>query len=525
MKRRAFLAGAVAAAGVCAAAGARAQDSTAKRPNVLFAIADDWSWPHASIGGTVGLSTPHFDRIAREGVLFEHCFAAAPQCSPNRASILTGRHIWQNEEAGTHASLFPKKLPVFTNILEESGYVLGFTGKAWGPGDWERSGWPRNPVGPVYEGAVPESVPADGIHKKDYAANFARFLAERPKDQPFCFWYGAHEPHRRYEKGSGARLGKSIEGVEVPGFLPNHPEMQSDLLDYFVEIEWFDQHLGAMLAELEAIGELDNTIVIVTGDNGMPFPGAKANLHEHGINEPLAVRWPAGIEGGWVSTDLVGHADLAPTILEAAGIEPAPSMTGRSFLDVLRTKRAEAPADGQADKRRTFVVGGRERHTHARFDNLGYPARYIRAQEYLYIRNYEPDRWPAGDPQPDPESTSADRYGYKDIDGCPAKDFMIEHKDEYPAEFARCFAKRPADELYRITEDDACMKNLALDPANADTVAALRTTLEAALAATGDPRVVGPYDIFDSYPRVSETRPYLGGFAERGAYNPKYQER
>ncbi|HVW62284.1 MAG TPA: DUF4962 domain-containing protein, partial [Puia sp.] len=105
-----------------------------KRPNILFAIADDQSYPYASAYGTTGVRTPAFDRVAREGVLFNNAFAAAPQCSPSRAAILTGRNIWQLEEAGTHSSYFPKKFSVFTDALERAGYTIGYTGKPWAPG-------------------------------------------------------------------------------------------------------------------------------------------------------------------------------------------------------------------------------------------------------------------------------------------------------------------------------------------------------------------------------------------------------
>lgn len=502
ISRRTFLGRASAMCGcaVAAPAMAAAAPGAGARPNILFAIADDWSWPHAGAYGLSSIRTPSFDRVAREGCLFTNAFAAAPQCSPNRAACLTGRNIWQIEEAGTHASHFPTRYEVFTDQLEGAGYHVGFTGKGWGPGEWKTAGWKRNPAGPAYSDRKLDEVPANGINKLDYAGDFDAFLEARADGQPFFFWYGGSEPHRGYEEGSGLRLGKRLADAPVPPFLPDNELVRGDILDYMVEIEWFDAQLGRMLARLEDLGELDNTLVVVTSDNGMPFPRAKANLYEYGTHEPLAVRWPERLPGGRTVDALVTFIDFAPTFFEAAGLPTPEAMTGRSFLG----------AAAGNDTFRDYALTGRERHTHARYDNLGYPARAIRTHEHLYIRNLKPDRWPAGDPGE-----------FHDVDGGPTKAFMLEHREEFPELFDLAFSKRPEDELYDIRQDPACMRNLAGAPEHADTVSRLRARLMDLLMAQGDPRAAGS-DVFDSYPRMSPMRPELGGFAERGQYNPKY---
>jgi uncharacterized sulfatase len=484
-------------------AGSRAHAQGARPPNILFAIADDWSWPYASVAGAKAVHTPNFDRVAREGCLFNNAFVAAPQCSPNRAAILTGRHIWQLEEAGTHGSLFPNKFKVFPDLLESAGYHVGFTGKGWGPGDWKRGGWSRNPAGPDYSQRKLDSAPYKGINKVDYAGNFEEFIEKRPDGSPFCFWYGCHEPHRSYQQSSGIEAGKKAEDASVPEFLPDAPEVRSDLLDYFLEIEWFDEQLGKMLAKLEACGELDNTIVVVTSDNGMPFPRAKANLYEYGVHMPLAIRWGAQVKAGRTSRDLISFVDFAPTFLDAAGVVPPADMTGKSFLGLLTSETA-GPNE--------YVLFGRERHTHARYDNLGYPARALRTQDYLYIHNFKPDRWPAGDPD-----------GFEDIDGGPSKTFLLEHRDQFPRLFDLAVGKRPAEELYDVRGSQDCMINLAESPEHKGTLDDLGAKLTAVLTAQKDPRALGTGDVFESYPRFSPMRPQLGGFAERDAYNPRYQ--
>ena len=291
----------------------------ADRPNILLAISDDQSYPHASIYGDKGVSTPAFDRIAREGLLFQNAFSSSPGCSPSRASLLTGRYTWQLEHAGTHASSFSSRFACYPDLLQEAGYHVGYTGKPWGPGNWKAGGRTQNPAGPAFTGKTLQR-PASGISNKDYAGNFRDFLQGRSEGQPFCFWYGAHEPHRRFEEGSGLRLGKSLEDATVPSFLPDTPLIRSDILDYYIEIEHFDRQLGAMLKILEEAGELENTLVIVTSDNGMAFPRAKANCFEYGFHVPLAIRWPAmDRQPGRQLEDMVSFVDIAPTLLEAAG--------------------------------------------------------------------------------------------------------------------------------------------------------------------------------------------------------------
>jgi len=481
------------------------------RPNILFAISDDQCWPHAGAYGCKFVQTPAFDRIAREGILFNNGFCAAPQCSPTRASILTGRNIWQNEEAGTHASWFPKELKVYTEILQSAGYHVGYTGKGWAPGKVEPGGRTENPAGKNYRVQLKEAPPAKGISKIDYAAGFEKFIKERKEGQPFCFWYGATEPHRVFEYGSGAKAGKKLEEAVVPDFLPDDPLVRNDLLDYAFEIEWFDRHLGKIIVKLEEIGELENTLIVVTSDNGMAFPRAKANLYELGIHMPFAARWGKGIKKpGREVDDFVNHIDLAPTFLDAAGVAIPKEMIGHSMLNLFNSDKS-----GWIDPQRSFTLTGRERHTHARPDNLGYPARSIRTKDFLYIHNFKPDRWPAGDPAP---------YPYMDIDGCPTKDFMMESKDEgFMAMQRAAVAKRPAEELYFIGKDPQSVRNVAGNPEYARVKQELAKQLDELLRSQGDPRALGYGDIFDSYPRLSPMRKEFEGWTEN-AYNPKYQK-
>ncbi len=498
-------------------AACRRQEQAAgadSRPNILFVIADDQSFPHASAYGTDWVSTPSFDKVAEKGVLFNNAFVAAPQCSPSRAAILTGLNIWQLEEAGTHSSYFPKKFRVFTDVLAHDGYAVGFTGKAWGPGNWEDMGWPQNPVGKAYNDIRFDSVPGSGLNPNNYAANFEAFLDDNKVNEPFFFWFGAHEPHRSYEYG----LGKKYMGDRtpvLPGFLPEHDSIANDLLDYAYEISWFDRQLGVMLDLLEQRGMLENTIVVVTADNGMAFPHAKANMYEYGIHVPLAICGPS-IAGGRTEDALVSLTDLAPTFLEVAGAKQLEGIEGRSLASMLYGTGS--------DTEREHILSGRERHTHARPENLGYPARAIRTRDFLYIRNFQPLRWPVGDPPPGDgnikpgEQVRPVQQGYEDIDDSPSKRVMMAHRDQWSDAFSRSFDKRAGEELFDLRRDPACLTNVVSDTAYTRILGDLRTTLDDELVKQADPRMTGNGDIFETYPRFGQMRAFKG-FRERGKYN------
>ncbi len=485
------------------------------RPNILLAIADDQSFPHASAYGTPGIATPGFDAVARRGVRFQNAFTPAPGCSPMRAALLTGRNIWQIGPAGTHASSFPADLPTFPDTLANSGYAVGYTGKGWGPGNFRVSGRTQNPAGPAFSRRKQASP--KGISSIDYAANFEDFLATRDEDQPFCFWFGAQEPHRSYDNGIGKRNGADLSKISVPSFLPDDPAIRSDIADYFYEIEWFDKHLQRMLTTLEQAGELDNTLVIVTSDNGMPFPRAKANLYEFGIHMPLAICWPDRFTPQPPCDALVNLIDLTATIYDAAqtassAVQPP---AGRSLLAML--KSGKPPGDWP-----TAIFSGRERHSSSRFNTLGYPCRCIRTQEYLYIRNYYPERWPAGSPQKYDSVTydqaseivtsqlGGETAGYHDIDACPTFSWMLSHRDQphVATLLDAAVGLRPADELYAIQTDPACLDNLADDPQQAATLKRLQEQLSDYLHSTGDLRELQPQaaHVWETHPRYSSLR-------------------
>ena len=479
-----------------------------RRPNILLAISDDQSFAHNSQMGAAEISTPGFDRIAKEGIWFVNAVAASPGCSPSRASLLTGRYPWQNQQAGTHASSFPMSLETYPELLQHAGYYVGYTGKPWGPGNWKISGRAQNPAGPAFDKHKAKS-PGGGISNKDYASNFKSFLESRQADQPFCFWFGAHEPHRGFEAGLGTRLGKDITKVNVPSFLPDVETVRSDVLDYYVEIEHFDSHLSKMINLLEDLGELDNTLIVVTSDNGMAFPRAKANCYEYGIHVPLAIRWGDRIKPRQSFLDMVSFVDLAPTFLTVAGVVVPPEMQGRSLVDLFdHGTQYEQAAGADAE----VVFSSRERHSSSRYDNWTYPQRAMRSHQYLLIRNFKPDRWPAGDPQKyeSPGQLGPEHGGYHDIDACPTLTLLVNQREEPGIEsfFHLAVDHRPAWELFDIRADPSCLNNLIDQKGNHRLQTQLQNKMLRFLKETGDPRVSGDGDIWESYKRYSPIRKF-----------------
>lgn len=489
----------------------------ADRPNILFAISDDQSYPHCSAYGCNWVQTPAFDRVAANGLLFNRCYTPNAKCAPSRGSILTGRHAWLNEDAANHVYVFPSKFTTYVEALNTNGYSVGYVAKGLSPATYVKAdGSRRSPTGEAFNKRKAKP-PAQGITNNDYAANFNDFLDSAEADKPWCFWYGGIEPHRRYEYGAGvAKGGKSTDMIdEVPGYWPDNEVVRNDMLDYAFEIEHFDSHLGRMLDELESRGQLENTLVVVTSDNGMPFPRVKGNAYERSNHLPLAIMWGAGIQNpGRVIDDFVSFVDFAPTFLDVAGVSHQQSgmqpITGHSLRPLFEEsgkilrKAVHWGASGgpetakYTDKQvlRDSVLIGKERHDLGRPDDGGYPIRGLVDKRYTYIRNFEPDRWPAGNPE----------TGYMNTDGGATKTVILDQrrKDLDHRYWNLCFGKLPGEELYDRQSDPECINNLAGNPAYEYIRLKMSHDMTARLAAQGDPRTLGKGQIYDTYPYAQE---------------------
>jgi arylsulfatase A-like enzyme len=490
---------------VFASCQSKANDETP--PNILFCIADDATWEHMSAYGCQWVQTPSFDRVAAEGLLFTNAYTPNAKCAPSRATILTGRNSWQLEEAGNHLAYFPSKFKTYAEALHEAGYKVGYTGKGWAPGDaGQKDGKKRDLLVKAYN-KLKKKAPTKAISSTDYVANFEMFLNERQQGEPFCFWYGGHEPHRKYEYGSGIRLGnKNLAQIDsVFSYWPDSDTVRTDMLDYAFELEYFDQQLGKMLHVLKEAGELDNTLVVVTSDNGMPFPRVKGQKYEHSNHLPLAIMWKDGIrKPGRVVDDYVSFIDFAATFLDVAGysdselgLEPIEGISLRYAFESTKTK--------QIDPKRNYVLIGKERHDVGRPNNWGYPVRGIVKEGYLYLHNYKTDRWPAGNPE----------TGYTNTDGSPTKTLILNNRrtGKDTLLWQLNFGRRVEEELYCIAEDEDCMNNLAKDPNFAKLKAGLKELMESELRRQNDPRILGKGEVFDEYEPTNGSHFYEKYFA------------
>ncbi len=447
----------------------------ADRPNILLILGDNWRWPHAGALGDSHARTPAFDRIAREGVVFQHTFNPVPSCSPTRACLLTGKAAHQIGERANLWSAFPKDTPVVTGLLRESGYAIGYSGKPWAPGRHDLSGWQENPVGPKFD-------------------DFADFHSKHDSAKPFFFWLGNTDTATRAGKMDFAQYAREEKidpaALPIPPELPDCPELRADLLNYYGGIVKLDREAAAAIAVLERAGQLDNTVVIYTSDNGWQMPRGLANCYDAGSRVPLAIRWGKNLTAGRKVDAFVNVADLGPTFLELAGLTPPAEMSMRGIKALLLGQPDPAPRDA------VFIE--RERHANVRRDNLGYPVRAVRTRDFLYLRNLRPDRWPAGDP----DVFFIHERPYGDVDTTRVKDFLLAHRDDpaFKRQFDFAFAKRPAEELYDLLKDPHQIHNVAGDPAYFAALQSHRARVDDWMKRTDDPRLDPAYDGWDLYP-------------------------
>ncbi len=502
------------------------------RPNILFCFADDWG-RYAGIYTTVEagpsinqvLKTPVIDRMAREGVLFKNAFVTAPSCTPCRSSLLSGQYFFRTGRGAIlQGAVWDASIPSYPLLLRDAGYHIGKSYKVWSPGApvdapyggqlyaYEKAGRDfcrfSERATKLVQSGMTFAVAKDKILAQ-VRDNFGAFLADRKPGQPFCYWFGPTLTHRPYEKGSGKALWglepDSVRG-KLPKFMPDVPEVRADYTDYMGECQAWDAGVGVLIKKLADLGELDKTLVIISGDHGMPgVPGGKCNLYDFGVGVALIARGP-GVQPGRVVDDFVNLMDLAPTFLEAGGLKPPAVMTGRSFLNVLHSVKS-----GQVDPDRTWVVTGRERHVAAaREDNLPYPHRALRTPEFLYIRNFAPDRWPMGSPKftslsdmPTLEVLEHNTFAaFADMDASPTKAWMVRQyaEEDWEWHYNYAFGKRPAEELYDLRKDPDQTVNVANDPAYAEQKHGLAERLLKVLADAKDPRVLGDGKTFDRPP-------------------------
>lgn len=532
--------------------------------NILFLFADDWG-KHASsyakldkVGGiNDAVNTPNIDRIAAEGVLFRHAFVNAPSCTPCRSSLLSGQHFWRTRRGAIlQGAVWDDNIPSWPLMLRDRGYLLGKSWKVWSPGTpvdapYGKQQYAYQDVGNRINKfsqnvmklvASGKSVAEAKLELLDEVrANFKSLLANQKEDQPFSYWFGPTNVHRSWAKESGAALwGLKPDDLKgkMPPYLPDVPEIREDLVDYLGEVQAFDASVGVLLDELKKSGKYDNTLIVVSGDHGPPgFPHGKCNLYDFGTQVALAIAGP-GVQGGRVVDDFVSLPDLAPTFLEAGGVEASDSMNARSLWPVLHSDR-----EGLIDPSRDAVYFGRERHVAAaRSEYLPYPQRAIRTADHLFIINFHPDRYPLGDPflldgNNPPTAKEVERNTFAtlpDEDAGPTKAWIVSHRNDqkWKPYYDHAYGKRPREELFDLKKDPHQMHNIATVQAYASVVRKLRQRLMNELKQTGDPRLIDHGKFFETPPMAGpipknthQTESSKVGFAEKLHFKHHFGDR
>lgn len=506
-----------------------------QRPNIVFAFADDWgryasAYAQLEPGGPGDIvSTPNFDRVVQNGVLFTQAYVNAPSCTPCRSSLLSGQYFWRTGRGAIlQGAIWDTQIPSYPLLLEEAGYAIGHTYKVWSPGSpadapygaertsFNQAGRRFNSFSQNVDKAQDPAVAKQEL-LDEVRQNFSNFLQSRNEGQPFCYWFGPTNTHRKWIQGSGKKhwgLNPDDLKGKLPKFLPDNEMVREDFCDYLGEVQAVDAGLGVLLEELQVRGLLENTLVAVSGDHGIPgIPRGKCNLYDLGTRVSLAISWPGTSGKGLVVDDFVSLPDLAPTFLDAAGVPVPAVMTGKSLAPVLKAQKS-----GTVDASRDHVIVGRERHVaKARIGQLPYPQRAIRTKDFLYIRNFKPDRYAMGNapgyglpedsPWPSFEQLREDTFGaFGDLDASPTKAWMLTHLSDpqVKQQVDLTMGLRPEEELFAINEDPDHLRNLAQDPAYAKVKQELSERLMKTLVETGDPRVTGSGDQYELPPFVGE---------------------
>ena len=415
-------------------------------------------------------------------------------------------------------------IPSWPLLLRDSGYHLGKSYKVWSPGTpsdapigqqqyaFEKAGGRINQFSQHVTRLVANGKTIAQAKQElldEVRQNFATFLSQRDPEQPFCFWFGPTNVHRKWIRGSG----KALWGIDpdtlagkLPPFLPDVATVREDIADYLGEAQAFDAALGVLLEELTRAGLYDKTLIAVSGDHGPAgFPHGKCNLYDLGTQVSLAVSGP-NVQGGRVVDDFVSLPDLAPTFLQAGGVQTPGVMTAKSLWPVL-----QAEIEGQVDPSRSQVFMGRERHVEmARTGNLPYPQRAIRTADYTLVINFKPDRYPLGDPYlldsdnpPSTEELTESTFvTLADEDAGPTKAWLVDHRNDpqWKPTFEHAYGRRPYEELFDLRKDPNQMHNVANDSAYREVLLTLRNRLMDELIRSGDPRVVNDGAYFETPP-------------------------
>jgi arylsulfatase A-like enzyme len=419
------------------------QGKTDDRPNIIFIIADDVSWNDIGCYGNPAVRTPVIDELAGQGIRFDNVFLTASSCSPSRTSIISGRYPHNTGAAELHTPL-PEDQTPFPLLLKESGYYTVQSGKT-------HFGEPAlRAFDKVY---AMEDAGTGGEER------WVKCIEERPKDRPFFAWFAAIDAHRKWQADDFGIPHDPAE-VIVPPYLADTESTRKDLASYYNEISRFDYYIGEVLKELKRQGIEENTLIMILADNGRPFPRSKTRVYDSGMKTPFVIKWGSGItQPGSVSNSLISVIDIAPTLLEIAGIPPLERFQGKSFADIFKNPRLE---------HRQFVYSEHNWHDYEAHERM------VRSKNFLYVLNSRPN---------------LSNPGPADSNSSPSFEDLKELRDKGELSHAQndiFMVPRPREELYNCITDPMQISNIASLPQYKKVLLEMRHELERWRAETKD---------------------------------------
>lgn len=428
------------------------------KPNFVVVIGDDCSWHDLGCYGNKDVRTPNIDTLASQGVKFNRFYAPAPMCSPLRQALYTGIYPVKNGAYPNHSRVKPD-IQSIPHYLKPLGYRVGLVGKThFGPPSCYPFEYPKEGAaqkGKKSGGSDGDEGPALPLNV-DAAAEFM----SRDQTQPFCLIVASNEPHSPWTLGDSSVYPQ--DKLWIPPYLVDTPDTRRNLAKYYAEVNVLDQEVGRVMNLLEKNGLADNTLLVFLSEQGSSVPFGKWTLYEAGIHAGVVARWPGKIKAGRESAALLSYVDILPTLIEAAGGKAPEIMDGKSFLGVLGGETDKGDDYVFAEQTSRGIVGGH--------DQL-FGIRCVRDSRYKLILNLNPGH---------------------ELQGAAVATAKAWLTDAKPAdqEFAKSqcarYLKRPPLELYDLDQDPWEMKNLADDPAHAETVKKLRDVLETWMKAQGD---------------------------------------
>ncbi|HUX56467.1 MAG TPA: sulfatase [Bacteroidales bacterium] len=417
------------------------------QPNILLFIADDCTFRDLGCYGGINVETPNIDRFAKEGMQFTRCFQAAPMSSPTRSCLYTGIYPVKSGAYPNHTFVKPGTKSIVQH-LSPAGYLTALLGKTH--------------ISP--KEAFPFNYLGDPGDELDFD-KMDQFLAETiQKKQPFCLYVCSHQPHAPFTQGDPSKF--DSEKIQLPPYFVDTKETRNEFVKYLAEINYMDLEFEKCLELLDKYGLSENTIVIFTSEQGNQFPFAKWTCYGNGLQTGFLVRWPGIIKPGSKSDAMIEYVDVAPTIIEIAGLKVPEVIEGKSFFPVLI---------GKKNTHKNYVYGIQTTRGIISGSDF-YGIRTVRSESYRYILNLTPEATF--------NNIVTNSVG---TGGTFYRSWIAKADTDYFAKnLVYKFQHRPGEELYDIVNDPLEMNNIAYNPQYSKIKKELKSRLSKWMIQQGD---------------------------------------